>query len=168
MSREHVYDAAVVRWTGDRGGGTSSYTGYDRAHTVVAPGKPVIRASSDPAFRGDPEAWNPEELLVASLSACHLLWYLHLCAVNQIVVTGYEDQPRGVMLEDDGGGGRFIRVTLRPAVTVATAGMLEAARDLHAEAHERCFIANSVTFPVEHEAIVCVALSRQRDERTPG
>ncbi|BDA85823.1 hypothetical protein Sa4125_33650 [Aureimonas sp. SA4125] len=90
----HRY-ASHVRWTGNRGSGTSSYTAYGRAHEIAAAGKPVIPGSSDPAFRGDPDRWNPEELLLASLSACHQLWYLHLCARDGIVVTAYEDKAEG-------------------------------------------------------------------------
>jgi organic hydroperoxide reductase OsmC/OhrA len=140
-----------VRWTGDLGSGTSSFRGYARDHEVLGDGKPSIAGSSDPGFRGDAERWNPEELLVASLSQCHMLWYLHLCSVSGVVVTAYEDRPVGVMEEDADGGGRFVEVVLHPAVVVAEAAMLERAGELHAGAHAKCFIASSVAFPVRHE-----------------
>jgi organic hydroperoxide reductase OsmC/OhrA len=148
MSKLHTYHA-TVRWTGDLGTGTSSYRAYSRAHAIEAPGKSAIAGSSDPAFRGDAAAWNPEELLVASLSACHQLWYLHLAAVTAIVVKAHVDTAEGTMSEEAGGGGRFTRVVLRPHVTIAPGGDAEKARALHREAHAKCFIANSVNFPVE-------------------
>jgi organic hydroperoxide reductase OsmC/OhrA len=88
VTRTHHYGAAI-RWTGNRGTGTSSYHAYDRTHEISSPGKPIIAASADLAFRGETERWNPEELLVVSLSQCHLLWYLHLAATAGVVVTNY-------------------------------------------------------------------------------
>jgi organic hydroperoxide reductase OsmC/OhrA len=145
--KQHNYDVST-RWTGNAGEGTKSYRRYKRDHLISAAGKPEIPASSDPAFRGDPSRYNPEELLVASLSSCHMLWYLHLCAVNGVVVVEYEDRAHGVMVEQPDGGGEFVRVELRPRVTVAS-GDEELASSLHHEAHEKCFVANSVKFPVE-------------------
>jgi organic hydroperoxide reductase OsmC/OhrA len=147
MSREHTYQV-TVRWTGNTGQGTSGYRMYDRAHDVTAAAKPVIEASADPAFGGDPERWNPEDLLVASLSQCHMLTYLALCARSGIVVTGYQDTASGTMRETAGGSGHFTEVVLHPAVTVAADEMTTPAAALHQRAHETCFIANSVTFPV--------------------
>ena len=147
MSRTHTYTLTVT-WTGDRGTGTSGYRAYGRTHEVCAPGLPVLPGSSDPAFRGEPDRWSPELLLVAALSQCHLLWYLHLCAEAGVVVTGYTDEPTGRMAEDSDGGGRFTQVTLRPRVTVTAADMVDRAVALHEPAHHRCFIANSVNFPV--------------------
>jgi len=160
MSREHRY-RTVLTWTGDRGTGTSGYRDYDRAHRVDAEGRPPILGSSDPTFRGDPGRWNPEQLLVASLSQCHLLWYLHKCAEAGVVVTGYADHAEGCMTEDRDGG-RFTEVVLRPRVTVASADMVDAARRLHADAHRACFIAASVNFPVRHEPVIGVAESADR------
>ena len=140
-----------VRWTGNTGEGTSEYTSYERAHEISAEGKPSIQGSSDPAFRGDRSRYNPEELLVASLSACHMLWFLHLCADAHLVVTSYVDRAEGTMRLTDDGGGRFEQVTLRPAVTVSGACDPELARALHARAHHLCFIANSVNFEVRTE-----------------
>jgi organic hydroperoxide reductase OsmC/OhrA len=165
--KEHLY-TAVVRWTGNRGEGTASYRSYGREHEVEAEGKPAIRGSSDPGFRGDPQRWSPEELLVASLSQCHLLWFLHLCAVNGVVVTAYEDRPEGRMAETEDGGGRFTEVVLRPAVAVAGERMVERARELHEDAHRLCFVANSVNFPVRHEPTVAVGDSVGEPARPAG
>jgi organic hydroperoxide reductase OsmC/OhrA len=155
--REHRY-AVTIRWTGDTGTGTSGYRSYERAHEISAEGgKPPIPGSSDPAFRGDPDRWNPEELLVASLSACHQLWYLHLCAEAGVVVTGYADEAEGVMEETPDGGGRFVRATLRPRVRIARGCDPDLAIRLHRAAHEKCFIANSVAFPVDLDPAVSLA-----------
>jgi organic hydroperoxide reductase OsmC/OhrA len=155
MTKTHRY-GITVEWTGNTGTGTSAYRAYERRHEIAAPGKPSIPGSADPAFRGDPARWNPEELLVASLSACHKLWYLHLCAVAGIVVTSYVDRAEGEMEETADGSGRFRRVVLKPAVMLAPGMDAALARALHAEAHAKCFIANSVNFPVAHEPDVRV------------
>ena len=156
INKTHHY-AVTVTWTGNTGKGTSGYREYDRRHEISAGQKPSIPASSDPAFRGDPTRWNPEELLVASLSACHKLWYLHLCADAGIVVTAYVDHAEGLMEETADGSGCFRKVILRPRVTVASGSDLAKAYALHDSAHQKCFIANSVNFPVEHEAKISVA-----------
>jgi len=147
--RVHVYATRIV-WTGNRGQGTASYTAFGRDHVVRGDGKPELFLSSDPAFRGDPEVYNPEELLVASLSSCHMLWYLALCAKLKIVVAAYEDRPIGRLVEGTPGRGHFESVVLRPTVTIAT-GDVETARRLHDDAHRECFVANSVNFPVTCE-----------------
>ena len=147
MQREHTYSVSLV-WTGNTGKGTSDYRSYARDHEINAPGKPPIYGSADPKFRGDPARYNPEELLVASLSACHMLSYLHLCAVSRIVVTDYQDDAKGIMVETEGGGGHFTQVTLRPAVKVTAGSDTDLALQLHEKAHHLCFIANSVNFPV--------------------
>ena len=146
--KQHTYEVKVD-WTGNDGEGTKSYRSYRRDHTISANGKPPIPASSDPAFRGDPSRYNPEDLLVASLSSCHMLWYLHLCAVNHVTVLAYEDAPSGVMNENDDGSGEFVRVTLRPKVKIAPGDDQARAVALHHEAHALCFVARSVNFPVE-------------------
>ena len=147
MSQEHSY-SVNVRWTGNTGTGTSGFRSYKRDHEISASGKATIPASSDPAFRGDKARYNPEELLVASLSACHMLWYLHLCADAGIVVVDYQDDARGKMIETEDGGGYFTEVTLRPIVKVSVGADPDLARRLHEKAHHLCFIANSVNFPV--------------------
>jgi organic hydroperoxide reductase OsmC/OhrA len=157
LAKTHRY-AVVVKWTGNTGTGTSGYRDYERRHEIFGEGeKPPIPGSSDPAFRGDQARWNPEEMLVASLSACHKLWYLHLCAAVGIVVVAYTDHAEGFMEETPDGSGRFKSVILRPEVTVAPGTDIAKARELHAEAHAKCFIANSVNFPVEHEPQMKIA-----------
>ena len=161
MPRTHHYDVSVT-WTGNRGTGTSGFRAYDRDHDVTADGRAVIAGSSDPLFRGDPARWNPELELVAALSQCHMLWYLHLCAVAGVVVTSYTDQAAGTMTEEDDGGGRFTEVVLRPQVTVVSAEMTKIAAGLHKEAHAKCFIANSMNFPVRHEPVITAASAAAR------
>ncbi len=153
MPRRHTYEVSVA-WTGNRGSGTSGYRDYGRDHQVTAEGRPPIEASSEPQFRGDPARWNPELELIAALSQCHMLWYLHLCAVSGVVVTSYADDAHGAMEETEDGGGQFTEVVLRPRVTVSSPGMVDAAVRLHKEAHAKCFIARSVSFPVRHEPVV--------------
>ncbi|MGZ8363091.1 MAG: OsmC family protein [Caulobacteraceae bacterium] len=153
--REHHYQTHLI-WTGNRGTGTSGYAAFSRDHEITVEGKSPILASSDPNFRGDAARWNPEDLLVASLSACHQLWYLHLCAVNGVVVTSYEDEAEGWMAENADGGGEFTRVLLKPRVVIAS-GDPAVAEQLHHEAHEKCFIARSVNFPVECAPIIEMA-----------
>ncbi len=148
--RTHRY-ATKLRWTGNRGTGTSGYKDYARTHDIVAAGKPIIPGSSDPAFRGDADRYNPEDLLIGAISACHMLWYLHLCATAKIVVVGYEDEADGQMVEGNDGGGRFVSATLRPRIALAPGSDAEKARALHHEAHAKCFIANSLNFPVAVE-----------------
>jgi organic hydroperoxide reductase OsmC/OhrA len=156
MPRIHGYDISVT-WTGNRGAGTSGYRAYERDHDVIAEGRPVIAASSEPLFRGDPARWNPELELTAALAQCHMLWYLHLCAAAGVTVTSYIDEAHGTMTEIADGSGCFTEVVLRPQVAVASPEMIEAATSLHKEAHAKCFIANSVNFPVRHEPVITVA-----------
>lgn len=152
MAREHHY-ALQLRWTGNKGEGTAGYRDYDRTHEISIEGKPVLTGSADPAFLGDPSLHNPEDLLVASLAACHMLWYLHLCADAGIVVTGYEDNASGTM-EQQAGKAHFTSVVLKPKVTITTGGDVEKAEKLHERASELCFIARSVNFPISHEASI--------------
>lgn len=156
MPKSHRY-ATTLTWTGNTGEGTSGYRSYERAHEVVVTGKPPLLGSSDPSFRGDPGRWNPEEMLLASISACHQLWYLHLCAVNGVVVVAYRDEAEAVMVEDETGGGRFESATLRPHVTIAAGSDPHKAQALHHEANAQCFVANSLNFPVGHAPTVEVA-----------
>jgi organic hydroperoxide reductase OsmC/OhrA len=145
--RIHHYEVRVA-WTGNTGSGTSAYTSYSREHDISAPQKAPISGSSDPAFRGDRTRYNPEELLIASASACHMLSYLHLCAVNGVVVLSYEDRPTGEMEEVVGGPGAFVRVDLHPSVVIDAASDASRAEALHEQAHQSCFIANSLKVPV--------------------
>jgi organic hydroperoxide reductase OsmC/OhrA len=149
---EHKYKLTVA-WTGNRGSGTSGYRDYGRDHVISAEGKPDIAGSSDPAFRGDAARWNPEDLLVASASACHKLWYLHLCSDAGIAVSAYVDFAEGTML-DSPEQGRFTRIVLRPHVTISPGADLALAERLHHTAHEKCYVANSVNFPILCEPVI--------------
>lgn len=153
MKGENHYNL-TVKWTGNKGAGTPDYRAYDRSYSIAVEGKADILGSSDPAYLGDSTKHNPEELLVASLSSCHMLWYLHLCAEAKIVVIGYVDNATGIMDVNSTGGGHFTKVTLNPIVTVTNKSMIEKAKELHKKANELCFIANSVNFPVEHNATI--------------
>lgn len=151
--KEHRY-AVEVKWTGNLGQGTSGYRAYSRDHEISATEKAAIPGSADPAFRGNSNRYNPEDLLVSSLSACHMLWYLHLCAEAKIIVLEYLDQASGLMVETPDGGGRFKEVVLRPQVIIAAGGNTEYAIHLHDRAHHLCFIANSVNFTVRCEPTI--------------
>ena len=156
-TRQHQY-RLTTRWTGNLGQGTASYTAYSRDHefTGVEKSGPIF-GSSDPAFRGDPTRYNPEELLVAALSACHMLWVLHLCADQGIVITGYEDQPEGDMIEHPDGSGHFTRVVLRPRMTITEASRIADAAAIHGKTHRLCALAQSVNFAVDCQPEISVA-----------
>jgi len=150
LAKSHSYQTTVI-WMGNDGVGTRDYRSYRRDYLVRVEMKPELLGSADPVFRGDTRRYNPEELLVAALSSCHMLSYLHLCAVRGIIVEDYKDEAEGIMAESDDGSGRFTSVLLHPVVTVSR-GDPNIARELHEDAHRMCFIANSVNFPVRHEA----------------
>ncbi len=158
MIKKHHYKTKL-EWAGNSGKGTSDYTSYERSYSIIIDGKAQIQGSSDPAFRGDASKHNPEELFLASISSCHMLWYLHLCSVNDVVVVDYKDEAKGVMEEEKNGSGRFTKVTLNPKVIVAEKEMISKAKSLHRKANEMCFIANSCNFEIEHE----VEISIQKD-----
>ncbi|PPK85662.1 organic hydroperoxide reductase OsmC/OhrA [Neolewinella xylanilytica] len=148
MERTHRYQSQVT-WTGNRGSGTLDYRAYSRDHRIEVDGKNhPIEASSDPLFRGDREKYNPEELFLSSLSSCHMLWYLHLAAVNGIVVLDYQDRAEGTMHEADDGSGKFTGVALHPTVKIADPEKIGTANALHREAGEKCFLASSVNFRI--------------------
>jgi len=155
MSKEHHYSTNVT-WTGNLGKGTADYKAYLRNHVISIPGKPDIAGSSDVAFRGDPDRYSPEDSLVAACSACHMLWYLHLCAVNDVVVTNYEDRATASMAENKDGSGQFIEIVLNPVVTITDESMKEKAISLHEEANSMCFLARSVNFPIHHHPTILV------------
>ncbi len=150
--KQHLYHTSL-RWTGNTGKGTESYRAYERAHEITVEGKPVIYASSDPSFRGDKSKYNPEEMFLASLSSCHMLWFLHVCSEASVIVLEYSDAATATMTESDNGNGRFTEVVLHPHVKVKEAWMIEKLDAMHHKAHEFCFIANSCNFPVRHEGI---------------
>jgi organic hydroperoxide reductase OsmC/OhrA len=157
---KHSYDISL-QWQGNRGTGTSDYRAYGRDHTVSATGKPSIAGSADRAFRGDVDRWNPEELLLAALSQCHLLSFLHVAASHGVVVTAYTDEASGIMEQTSDGGGHFLSATLRPVVTIDggsdPSAQQRLATSLHTEASAKCFIASSVNFPVGHEPTTILA-----------
>ena len=146
----HEYTARVV-WTGNRGEGTAHYRAYDRTWDIAVPGKPVVHCSNDPMLGGDPGKMNPEDLLLSALSACHMLWYLHYASDAGLRVLGYEDSPLGQGELGPGGAGRFVKATLRPRVTLLAGSDLAAAEAIHHRIHAVCFIARSVSFPVDYE-----------------
>jgi len=151
---KHQYKTSL-RWTGNQGTGTSNYRAYARNYEITGPLKAAtLQGSSDPHFRGDATKHNPEDLLVASLSACHMLSYLHLCAINNIVVTAYHDDATGIMAENPDGSGQFTEVTLHPRVTITSVSDPAKALQLHEDAGKLCFIARSVNFPVRHEPLI--------------
>jgi organic hydroperoxide reductase OsmC/OhrA len=157
MSSGHQHHYRVdVEWTGNHGTGTQTYQGYGREHEIRVAGKPVLAGSSDPVFRGDSTKHNPEDMLVAALSTCHMLSYLHVAATAGIVVTAYTDTAEGTM-ETDAHGGHFVEVVLRPQVTISAASDAAKAEVAHEAAHHGCFIANSVNFPVRCEPRIMVA-----------
>ena len=156
MTKEHIY-TTNIEWIGNKGSGTSDYLAYSRDHILQIEGKVDLQCSSDSIFHGDKSKHNPEDFFVAALSACHMLWYLHLCADAGIIVVAYKDQAKGNLLLDPVNGGRFVSVTLNPVVTVTKESMLNRARELHNEAHKKCFIANSCNFPVEHKPSILVS-----------
>jgi len=151
MAKEHHYRTQLV-WTGNKGSGTMDYRSYDRDFVVSIDAKPPLEGSSDSDFMGDKTRYNPEDLLVSSISSCHMLWFLHLCAKNDIVVLEYKDNATGTMMEQADGSGRFNEVVLRPEVLISKKEQIAQANALHQEANKMCFIANSLNFPVKHEA----------------
>ena len=151
--KTHSYDVSL-KWVGNRGTGTSTYQGYSRNHEYRGGSKPMIVGSSDPAFRGDPDRWNPEELLLAAIASCHKLVYLHLCHDNGVNVVAYEDDAKGSMIETEDGGGHFTHATLYPRVTISAASDATKAHHLHHDVSELCFIAQSVNFPIHHHPVI--------------
>lgn len=141
-----------VEWIGNEGNGTLNYKSYNRNHEISSDGKyGGINGSSDPSFLGDKTKYNPEDLFISSISTCHMLWYLHLCSVNNIVVTEYIDNATGIMEEMENGSGKFTEVTLNPNVKITNPDLINKANDLHSEANKMCFIANSCNFTIVHK-----------------
>ncbi len=149
-------DRAHLIGDGNHGDGTSSYAAYGRQYRVVIDGKPELAGSANPMFRGDAGRHDPEDLFIAAITSCHMLSYLALCARNGVRVVAYEDRASGTLALDPAGGGKFEEVTLRPIVTIADSER-ERAMKLHETAHEQCFIANSCSVPIRHEATIQVA-----------
>jgi organic hydroperoxide reductase OsmC/OhrA len=156
MEKQHHYHTAI-QWTGNKGSGTDHYTHYERDYTIHIGKKPILQGSSDPAFRGDANKYNPEDLLISAISSCHMLWYLHLCAVQGVVVEEYIDNATGIMEEKKDGSGQFTEIVLHPRVVVTNESMISKATELHAVANQMCFIANSVNFPIKHHPEIIVS-----------
>jgi organic hydroperoxide reductase OsmC/OhrA len=156
VQRSHRYDL-TVEWTGNGGSGTATYRSYSRDNTIDAKGRPTILGTADATFLGDATRWNPEQLLVASVSQCHMLWYLHLAVEAGIVVTSYIDRPVGTMTENADGSGQFDEVTLHPEVTITDATRVEDASALHRRISEKCFIARSANFPIRHKPVTQIS-----------
>lgn len=154
--KQHSYNLDLV-WEGNLGQGTKGYKSYARDYQIKMDGKPSIAGSSDPAFLGDPTRHNPEDLFLASVSGCHMLWYLHLCSVAGVIVTAYSDAACGVMEENKDGSGQFSLITLRPTVTIADKAYIEKAKSLHERVGDLCFIARSIKTPIHHEVSIVVA-----------
>lgn len=148
----HNYQIAL-EWTGNRGTGTDSYRGYGRDHLIRAEGLPEIVGTADPTFHGDRDRWNPEQLLLAALSQCHMLSFLHVAVTHSVVITAYRDQPTGTLKLNRDNSGQFTEVMLRPQVQLADESQRDLADSLHQKANEICFIARSVNFPVLHEPV---------------
>jgi len=148
--KNHNYKS-TIEWTGNTGESTKNYRSYERNYIISVDGKAEITGSSDPAFLGNPELHNPEDLLLASVSSCHLLWYLHFCSVNKILVLSYIDFAEGTMIESENGSGKFTEIILKPKILVAEKKMIKKAIELHQKANEYCFIANSLNFKVKHQ-----------------
>jgi organic hydroperoxide reductase OsmC/OhrA len=132
---------------------------YSRAHEISFDGGAAVRGSSSPHVVplpfSDPAGVDPEEALVASASACHMLWFLHLAQEAGLHVTSYVDQAEGVMGRVDRGKVAMTRITLRPRIRFAGgAPASEQVDNLHHEAHERCFIANSLKTEIVIDAPV--------------
>ncbi|MCJ0741341.1 OsmC family protein [Pedobacter montanisoli] len=150
MAKQHLYKTNLT-WEGNKGSGTMDYRSYDRDFKVEVEGKAPLSGSSDSIFLGDKTKHNPEDLLLASVSSCHMLWYLHLCAENGVVVIEYQDNAVGTMIESADGSGKFSEITLNPLVVISKKEHKDLALRLHKEANKKCFIANSLNFPVKHE-----------------
>ena len=150
MAFKHDFPSRVV-WTGNRGSGTSAYEDYDRTWDMAVEGKEVLHCSNDPLLGGDPSKYNPEDMLIAALSSCHMLWYLHLCSKAGVTVTSYEDFPVGIGESEPSGKGNFVEAVLNPKIIITADSDAEKAVSLHDEIHKYCFIARSVNFPVRYE-----------------
>jgi len=162
MSKFHHYQT-LIEWTGNTGMGTRGYLAYQRNFEVITEGKPHLLGSSDPHFRGDKSRHNPEELFLASIASCHMLWYLHLCAEAGVSVISYEDHAEGIMQENKNGSGQFSEVVLYPVVTVESESMKAKAMQLHEDAQRHCFIANSCNFKIRHKPVVRIAKKQSYD-----
>jgi organic hydroperoxide reductase OsmC/OhrA len=150
MAKTHEFPTHIS-WTGNLGTGTSSYKAYERTWDMAIDGKATLHCSNDPILGGDPSKYNPEDMLIAALASCHMLWYLHLCSVAGVTVLAYEDDPIGIGESEPSGKGRFIEAVLRPKITITSESDPDKAVAIHDEIHNYCFIARSVNFPIRFE-----------------
>lgn len=151
----HSYKINLV-WTGNKGSGTSSYRAYNRDYNLEIDGKPTLQGSSDPGFLGDARKHNPEDLFLASIASCHMLWYLHLASTAGIIVTDYQDRAEGKMAINPDGSGEFVSITLRPQVTITDGSMTALAEKIHGDVGQMCFIARSIKTPINHHTTVLI------------
>lgn len=159
--RAHTYESHLL-WEGNRdGGGTSSYATYGRNYRVRVAGKPDLLGSANPRFRGDAGLHDPEDLMIAAVSSCHMLSFLALCAREHVAVVAYEDSATAVLRVEADGSGRFEQITLHPRVTLASAVDLDKLARLHDKAHAQCFIANSCSVPIAHQPSAVVAAAAE-------
>lgn len=151
MAKLHDFDAKI-RWTGNQGRGTEHYKAYTRDWTLESPGKPPVACSNDPMLGGNPELYNPEDMLIAALSSCHMLWFLHLASDAGLIVQSYTDTPVGTGESLPDGTGRFVSALLQPEIGLTAPFDTELADRVHAQIHNHCFIARSVNFPIQIKA----------------
>lgn len=140
-----------MSWDGASRHGLEFRDRTKRRHTISHPEKPDIDGSAAPAFHGETTRWNPEELLLAALSQCHMLTFFYLAHEEGLEVVDYEDTPEATLRTHADGSGEMTEAILKPRVTVR-GGWEGSLDDMHHRAHELCFIARSVNFPVTHEA----------------
>ena len=146
---KHLFKAEA-KWTSKQEDSTKRF--YIKSHTILIDGKLVLHVSAAKAFKGDPELYNPEDLLLSSLVSCHMMSYLYVCSQNGIEVLEYSDNAEATLETYADGSGRFVTVTLNPKATIANPDKIQMALDLHQKANQLCFIANSCNFPILHNA----------------
>lgn len=146
---KHLFKAEA-KWTSNQEDSTKRF--YSKSHKILIEGKPVLNVSAAKAFKGDPELYNPEDLLLSSLVSCHMMSYLYVCSQNGIEVLEYSDNAEATLEASLDGSGRFVEVKLNPKVTITNPNKIQMALDLHQNANQLCFIANSCNFPVLHNA----------------
>ncbi|PXY45043.1 OsmC family protein [Flavobacterium hydrophilum] len=151
MTFKHIFKAAI-NWNSKQNQEQSERKFYSKSHKILIEGKPVLNVSAAKAFKGDPELYNPEDLLLSSLVSCHMMSYLYVCSQNGIEVLEYSDHAEAILEVASDGSGRFTEVRLHPNVVIANADKVQEALDLHTKANQLCFIANSCNFPVLHQA----------------
>ena len=151
MTFKHLFKASI-NWTSSQNQQQSEKKFYSKSHKIKLEGKPILIVSAAKAFKGNPELYNPEDLLLSSLVSCHMMSYLYVCSQNGIEVLEYSDNAEATLEVSPDGSGRFVEVTLNPKITISNSNQIQQALDLHQKANQLCFIANSCNFPVLHNA----------------